>query len=209
MIKQDLKDLYFIANQWLVIPNTAWTKWRFSKRKGLLLHLGCGDDYLQGMINVDGNFQRKKELWLDLRNDLPFADGSAALVFCSHTLEHLYPYEAIKVLKEIRRVLASDDGVARIAVPSFEKCLEIVAGKRESGWPRAFEDAESQALNYLFCDGQHKYGYCAATLKAFAEEAGFSRIENYSATHKCAEKSYHGVVLGNEPQGSLIFELYP
>ena len=129
-------------------------------------------------------------------------------MFCSHTLEHLYPDEALAVLEEIRRVLA-DDGVARIAVPSFEMCLQIIAGRVRKEWPRKFADAESQALNYLFCDGQHKYGYCAATLRAFAEEAGFGRIENYSELNGSAEKVYHGVVLGNEPPGSLIFELYP
>ena len=207
MIRQSLKDLYFIANQWLVLPNTMLTKLRYSGQQELRLHLGCGDDYLEGMINVDGNIRRQKELWLDLRNRLPFADGSAALIFCSHTLEHLYPYEAIAALKEIRRVLDPKDGVARIAVPSFEKCLKIVSGEEKSGWPRVFEDSESQALNYLFCDGQHKYGYCASTLRKFAEEAGFGSIENYSAEQGCKEKTYHGVTLGNEPPGSLIFEL--
>ncbi|MFT5497728.1 MAG: prepilin-type processing-associated H-X9-DG protein [Kiritimatiellia bacterium] len=207
MIAQTFKDLYFTITQWIVLPNTARCRLRYVGKQQLKLHLGCGDDYIAGMINVDGNIRRKKECWLDLRNRLPFADNSASLIYCSHTLEHLFPYDAIALLKEMRRVL-SPDGVVRLAVPSFERCLKIMAGEDFSDWPRSFEDRHSQVLNYLFCDGQHKYGYCFDNLSKFCEEAGFSRIENYSAEHAETPKMYGDVEIGREPKGSLILELY-
>ena len=127
MIAQTAKDLYFTLNQFLVLPNTWLRRAQYAGTRHLKLHLGCGDDYLEGMINVDGNINRKKELWLDLRNRLPFSDQSADLIYCSHTLDHLFPYDAVALLKERQRVIAAA-GVVRLAVPSTERCLAIAAG---------------------------------------------------------------------------------
>ena len=207
VIEQSLKDTYFAINRWLVLPNTSLCRLRYGRKQQLKLHLGCGDHYIPGMINIDGNIRRKKECWLDLRNRLPFGDNSASLIYCSHTLEHLFPCEAIDLLREMRRVLAPE-GVVRLAVPSFERCLSILAGEDFSDWPRSFQDRHSQVLNYLFCDGQHKYGYCHANLSKFCEEAGFSRIAPYSAEHGVTPKMYGDLELGREPKGSLVLELY-
>ena len=206
MLAQGLKDVYFLINRFVILPNTWWTRVTHRRTKNLVLHLGSGDDYRDGMINVDGNFRRKKDLWLDLRNPLPFASGSARLIYCCHMLEHVFPEDAITLLTEMHRVLA-EDGVIRLAVPSFERCLEIAAGRDESRWPREFGDPLSQAINYIFCDGQHKYAYCFDNLKRFAEQAGFECVCNYSAKHGVQERDYDGVVLGNEPVASLVVEL--
>jgi predicted SAM-dependent methyltransferase len=159
------------------------------------------------MINVDGNLFQRKDLWLDLRNRLPFADGSARLIYCSHVLEHLYPEDAIRLLREMCRVLAQD-GVVRLAVPSFEHCLVIADGGRsESTWPRQFDHPLSQAINYLYCDGQHKYAYCFDNLRAFVLRAGFAEVVDQSDTDGVAERQYAGLAIGGEPAGSLVVEL--
>jgi predicted SAM-dependent methyltransferase len=211
MLRQSLKDLYFSANRFLCLPATMLASVRYrmlrpQRPEGHYLHLGCGPDYLEGMINADGNLMRKIDLWIDLRNRLPFPDGSCAFVYSSHTLEHLYPEQAIRLLREIRRVL-SDDGIARIAVPNVEHALAILRGECQETWPRHFEDPLAQAVNYLFCDGQHRYAYNFAILAAFAAEAGFFRVAHYSAAHGCAPRRYGAVEVGNEPQGSLVVEL--
>lgn len=165
------------------------------------LHLGSGARYIEGMHNIDGNLFCKKDLWLDLRNPLPFPSKSAEFVYCSHALEHLYPDEAIHLLAEVYRVLR-EDGVARVAVPSVEHAIEVAAGRRAEAYPRPFDDPLAQAVNYLFCDGQHKYGYSFGILQAFAREAGFTDIRQCST-----EKSeYMGIVVGDEPAGSLVME---
>lgn len=213
MIRQQVKDVYFGLARVLTRPNAWLARWRHRQHAGkgtLRLHLGCGPHYLPGMINVDGNIRRRKDLWLDLRNPLPFPDGSVSLIYCSHMLEHLFPDDALRLLAEMRRVL-SEQGVARIAVPSLEHALEIARGKAEADvsarFPRAFDAPPAQALNYLFCDGQHKYGYCWELLEAFARQAGFTRITNYSAENGVAEKPYGPVTLGPDLPGSLVVEL--
>ncbi|MCI0363667.1 MAG: methyltransferase domain-containing protein, partial [Phycisphaerales bacterium] len=200
-----LKDLYFAAVQFLTMPNTMLARLRFRRRNALRLHLGCGLHYLPGMINIDGNLLRKKDLWLDLRNPLPFPDRSASLIYCAHTIEHLFPDDAIELLKEMRRVI-SDDGVVRLAVPSMEYALAIARGEVTVSWPREFRDPLAQAINYLFCDGQHKYGYSWIVLADFAAQAGFTRVSDISNQQR-EKKQYGPIVLGPELTGSLVAEL--
>ena len=209
MLRQSIKDVYFLWNQYLCLPNTAIARLRFRNPKhaeGHYIHLGCGDDYIEGMVNVDGNWRRRSDLWLDLRNKLPFADKSVAVLYCSHTIEHLYPEQSMALLKEMRRIL-SPCGIIRIAVPSFEHAMRIVAGDMTSAWPREFESSDSQAINYLFCDGQHRYAFCFATLERFAKEAGFPTVVNVSRDHGVTKQRYGRLWLGGEPRGSLVVEL--
>lgn len=209
MIRQSVKDTYFALSRYLCLPST-WTadvKHRLRRpAEGYYLHLGCGFKYIEGMINADGNRFRKIDLWLDLRNRLPFPDRSCRFVYSSHTLEHLFPDEAIRLLREVRRVLAPE-GVARIAVPSVEHALCVAGGTRVEDWPRPFDDPVAQAINYLFCDGQHKYAYNFTILARFAREAGFGRVVDYSSDHGVSARQYGRVRVGDEPEGSLVVEL--
>lgn len=211
MIRQSLKDAYFHLVRYLSKPSHTMARLRYRLRpparpEGHYVHLGCGFKYIPGMINADGNIFRKIDLWIDLRNGLPFPDKSCAFVYSSHTLEHLFPYEAIALLKEIRRVL-TDDGVARIAVPSMEHALVVASGRGAEDWPRPFRDPMSQAVNYLFCDGQHKYAYTYDILRDFAVEAGFGTITHTSALFGTDPRRYGHLEIGNEPEGSLIVDL--
>ena len=158
MIAQTTKDIYFALSQYLVIPNTLLLRLLYCRSKGIKLHLGCGDDYITGLINVDGNILRKKELWLDLRNRLPFPTKCANFIYCNHTLEHLFPYDALRLLREMFRIV-SEEGVVRLAVPSFERCLAIADGKDQSTWPRSFKNSRAQSIItfkvWITCDSSH------------------------------------------------------
>jgi predicted SAM-dependent methyltransferase len=211
VIRQSVKDVYYQLVRYISLPSTWLARARYHllgppRPDGFLVHLGCGFKYIDGMINADGNIFRKIDLWLDLRNRLPFPSKSCKLVYSSHTIEHLFPYEAMALLKEIRRVLA-DNGVARIAVPSMEHALKVIQGGPVEDWPRPFADPVAQAVNYLFCDGQHKYAYNYNIIASFARECGFSKVVNYSESHGVAPKDYGDIRVGDEPDGSLIVEL--
>jgi predicted SAM-dependent methyltransferase len=209
VVPQPIKDALFAVNRIAVRPN-LWlsrARRRSEKDRGkLYVHLGCGENYIDGMINCDGNLFRKIDQWLDLRNPLPFPDSSVAVVYTSHTLEHLYPEEALALLREIHRVLRPD-GVARVAVPDISHFFKIAEGQARSGWPRRFDDPVGQAVNYLFCDGQHRYAYNHAILATFARQAGFADVRDISSEFGLAPRPYGELMLGNEPEGTLVVEL--
>ncbi|MEO6811820.1 MAG: methyltransferase domain-containing protein [Isosphaeraceae bacterium] len=214
MITQGIKDVLFGLNRHLTKPGTLAAAARYrlggvKEAEGLAVHLGCGGHYIPGMVNADGNLFRKVDLWLDLRNRLPFPDRSCRFVYSSHTIEHLFPYEAIALLREIRRVLAVG-GVVRIAVPSVTHALWVAQGGQTEDWPRPFADPVAQAVNYLFCDGQHKYAYNFDILASFAREAGFGDARDLSPAlgDFPSPKTYGGLTVGDrEPVGSLVVEL--
>ena len=211
MIRQQVKDVYYLLTRFLTIPNYYVAKLRLARRagpNGHYVHLACGPNYIPGMINIDGNFFRKTDLWLDLRNGIPCGTGSAFFVYCCSTLTVFLPDDALRLLREIRRALRPD-GTARISVASFEYALDIATGKVESKWPRPFDDPLGQAINHLFCDGQNKYAYSFSVLSSFARQAGFREVIHYSQEHGCQPKRYGDVEVGNEPKGSLVVELRP
>jgi predicted SAM-dependent methyltransferase len=209
MVPQPIKDALFAVNRIVVRPNLWLSRARRRSRPGsdpLCVHLGCGENYIEGMINCDGNLFRRVDQWLDLRLPLPFPDSSVAVAYTSHTLEHLYPDEAVRMLAEIRRILRPD-GVARVAVPDVSYFFKIAEGQARSRWPRKFDDPVGQAVNYLFCDGQHRYAYNHAILAAFAAEAGFTDVRDVSTEYGLAPRRYGDLMLGNEPEGTLVVDL--
>jgi SAM-dependent methyltransferase len=68
------------------------------------LNLGCGLDYHQGWINVDRNREVRADVYLELRDGLPFATSSFDLVLLDNTLEHIPKSRLIRFLEEIHRV---------------------------------------------------------------------------------------------------------
>lgn len=77
----------------------------------------------------------------------------------------------------------------------------------DNRFPRQFDDLSARAINYLFCDGQHKYGYSFGLISEFARQAGWNRVRQCSAADGVTPVSYYGRVIGAEPAGSLVVEL--
>lgn len=210
MYSQALKNIYFGIVRIATYPNFVLKK-TLSARSSepLLVHIGCGTNYLYGFVNVDANLRQKVDMWLDVRNGLPFPDQSVDFLYSCHVLEHFYPEEALGIFREMRRVL-KPSGVARIAVPSWEHAIDISCGRAEmydNRFPRQFDDLSARAINYLFCDGQHKYGYSFGLISEFARQAGWNRVRQCSAADGVTPVSYYGRVIGAEPAGSLVVEL--
>lgn len=98
-----------------------------SDADGLLLNLGCGMRVHPAWQNFDLQPLREGVMKLDVRGPLPFADGSARVVYHSHVLEHLDRVTAERFLRECRRVLRAD-GVLRVVVPDLEGICRAYLG---------------------------------------------------------------------------------
>lgn len=197
------------------------------KGSGLLrVNLGCGLITPSGWVNVDGSFNARlakhpilrralhalhvtsadkiKVAWNseilihDLRKPLPFRDESAAAVYSSHLLEHLYHEEAQQLIRESYRVLARE-GILRIVVPDLASIVqeylgERPFGERSTGAQRACSaDRLNQRLlmrssaplsgnlfsrlyNSWIDFHTHKWMYDANSLKHHIESAGFVEV---------------------------------
>jgi predicted SAM-dependent methyltransferase len=157
---------------------------------GLKLHLGAAGSSLPGWVSID---YWPADLAMDLRWGLPFARGSAELVYLCHALEHFYyPQEALAVMQDVHRVLGRG-GIARIVVPDIGACLRayvrndrrFFAARRTfwPWWPKNLTRLED-FLRYAGVGaspdrftGSHKFGYDFETLRRLLRRAGFRRIE--------------------------------
>ncbi|PIR87420.1 MAG: hypothetical protein COU11_00635 [Candidatus Harrisonbacteria bacterium CG10_big_fil_rev_8_21_14_0_10_49_15] len=91
------------------------------------LHLGCGEKYLPGYINIDypadqhSVMKVRADKYADLR-ELSYPDNSVDEVRSHHVFEHFNRAEALKMLSRWRRWL-KPGGVLLIETPDFEGCI--------------------------------------------------------------------------------------
>lgn len=149
------------------------------------LHLGCGPKYLPGFVNIDANPRQRLDLWLDVRNGLPFPSNSVDSVYSTHMFEHFFSGELNKLLSECWRVLKPGGGV-RLVVPNLASAI-MAYNQGRSEWfsdsfPRRFDSVGGRFANFIFCDGQHRTAFDFGYMQEVLGAAGFERVEELSET---------------------------
>jgi SAM-dependent methyltransferase len=190
----------------------------------LKLHLGCGLTTPAGWLNVDGSWNAKLARWpgtrkmlavtrmistenaavawgsvmyCDLRKRFPWGDATAAVVYASHLLEHLYRDQARRFLGECHRVLRPH-GVVRVTVPDLEALVRSYVEALGASAP-ADTETESPADRFMSSTWlrssvapqgslairiyrlltefeSHKWMYDARSLSALVRDAGFAEV---------------------------------
>jgi predicted SAM-dependent methyltransferase len=84
-----------------------------------MLNLGCGSRIHADWINVDSVASVPGIVRHDLRQGIPWPDGSVDVVYHSHILEHFTRSDAERFLRECHRVL-KPNGLLRVVVPDLE-----------------------------------------------------------------------------------------
>jgi predicted SAM-dependent methyltransferase len=184
VIHQRYKDILFLGLFKATLPNYYLrrfrSRWQRANGREVHLHLGCGRRYLNGFVNVDANPRQKVDLWLDVRNGIPFGDGSVASIYTTHMLEHFYPDELQRLLAECYRVLRPGGGM-RIIVPSLRTAIEAY-NRQQLQWfnpefPRPYDSLGGRFVNFIFCDGQHRSAFDYSHIQEALRRAGFAEIE--------------------------------
>ena len=80
------------------------------------LHLGCGNDYLEGWFNCDKSKDVAPDMVVDLEYPLPFKDNSIDEVKIFHTLEHINNF--VPLMHELHRITKKDAQI-KIKVPFY------------------------------------------------------------------------------------------
>jgi predicted SAM-dependent methyltransferase len=102
------------------VTDEARKSWFDESTFPVRVNLGCGVDYIEGYINVDGNPKVKANVHIDLDNPyikFPWDNGSVNLFYCSHVLEHIRHLVELKA--EMIRCL-EPGGVIVVVAPNFD-----------------------------------------------------------------------------------------
>jgi predicted SAM-dependent methyltransferase len=150
----------------------------------LLLHLGCSNRPKAGWINVDMH-PLATVYYADLRDPFDLNNGAVRHIHCEHVLEHLEHGDALRFLRECRRVLA-DDGTLRLIVPDAEKYL-LAYAQEDAGFFAALRHLGNAVeplthrmavINQMFrMGGAHRYAWDFEAVRAALLAAGFARVD--------------------------------
>jgi SAM-dependent methyltransferase len=205
LLHQRYKDIAYWGISKATLPNYLLRRYllRGGANGGARhLHLGCGTKYLPGFINVDGNLFNKIDLWLDVRNGLPFPTQSVDSIYSTHMFEHFYADELSGLLGECFRVLKPGGGI-RLVVPNLESAIQAYSQNQGSwfydSFPRHFESLGGRFSNFVFCDGQHRTAFDLTYLDEVLRLAGFREIEK---SREGKSRLYNGSVPLFEPGDS-------
>src|SRR4051812_46225066 len=92
MLKRQVKSAFYrFAGPLMAANGLVYRYLRAPRKSELRVQLGPGQrKYLEGWVNLDANmFTAKCDLWVDLRNPLPFRDETITCVYSHHVVEHL------------------------------------------------------------------------------------------------------------------------
>ena len=140
------------------------------------LHLGCGATRLPGWLNIN-LFGTNADVFLDLREQMPFPDSSVSAIFHEHLLEHLPYMAALRFTQECARIVRPG-GVLRVGVPDFRRYCESYLS--DQGLIEEMRPNRPTRL-LAFTEVFYEHGHCSMwdeeTLQLLMIEAGFSSVE--------------------------------
>jgi len=158
------------------------------------IHLGCGNNLLEGYLNIDKFVIAENVLNLDVLN-LPFSDGEVELILAEHLVEHLSFNEEKRFFNEMFRIL-KPDGILKIEVPDFEWVVNMFIKSKDEF--KSFYQVG--AVDHYFgngpkCDNRwgilttaiwgnqngdgqfHKNGYTKTKIESVGKLVGFNKVE--------------------------------
>ncbi len=140
------------------------------------LHLGCGDRYLKGYINIDHRKTTATDLVCDIKK-LPFDDNSVSQIEIYHVIEHLPRNDVPAAFMEWYRLLG-EGGRIIIEYPDFDQTV------------REYIDGNEKRLDNIFglqrfAGDAHLFGYNAERMKKLLQDCGFKEIKD------CEPQDYH------------------
>jgi hypothetical protein len=149
------------------------------------LNVGCGDDYREGFVNIDGSDALSRvDMVLDMPREMlssHFAEGTIAYILCNDFLEHHFHFEAVAILRDFKKILRPG-AVLEIRVPdagyilinpffSIERKLTFLFGGQDVPQGNADMDKSREVYPQYFC---HKYGWTKRRMRRELEQLGMT-----------------------------------
>lgn len=156
------------------------------------LNLGCGTDYREDFVNIDGSDALPKiDCRIDFTDDTLvyyFRLGSIEFILANDVVEHLFHWEAIRLFKDMFLVL-QPGGAIEIRVPDVEyilnshytvetKILLLYGGQETPQGTDAEMDKSRANWPQFFC---HKYGWTRPSMESALRSVGFTDVRTESS----------------------------
>ncbi len=128
-IKPASKKMYLLIKWCRNIVTLQFLKYK----RGVSVHLGCGDEKKNGFINIDIRTTVATDYTIDLNRLRWFAAGSVRCFYSHAFFEHLYRTERIIHMKNVHRSLMDDGFCCYIGLPYFPNIARHYLEKRKPG----------------------------------------------------------------------------
>ena len=179
MLSRNKKEAFYtLAGPLMKLNGFLYRKFRAPNSGKIKVHLGPGQKrYLPGWLNLDANvFSGNADIWVDLRNNLPFNDNSVSAMYSHHMIEHLPSLE--KHLSEVFRCLRPG-GIYRVGGPSGDAAIQKF-NENDINWFGEFPDKRDSIggrfENFIFCRQEHLTILTQSFLTELLEKSGFTNI---------------------------------
>jgi predicted SAM-dependent methyltransferase len=145
------------------------------------LNIGCGKDYKEGFVNIDGNENLKADYHIDIdKFDLAKYLGENKLdeIYAKDIIEHFTHWKAVELLKQFYKML-KPNGLLTIITPDFQTIIESEKPIKEKllwiyGGQDYFNDDEDRKFYpQFYC---HKFCWIQEDLVEQLKEIGFRNI---------------------------------
>ena len=152
------------------------------------LNVGCGTDYREGFINLDGsNTLPKIDKVIDVSSESllsHFEESKVEYILANDIVEHHFHWEAVKILKDFF-ILLKKGGMVEIKVPdaefiiktwrlSINRKLNLLFGGQDI--PQGHNskmDESRKKFPQFFC---HKFGWTRKLMKKELKTIGFAKV---------------------------------
>lgn len=145
-----------------------------NSQKQLSYNFGCGDNRIEGTINVDINEKFKPDAVMNFLEPLPIESNTVDLIYFLHVVEHISKKNHQLVFQEFHRILRMG-GIICIAYPEFIRCamnyINNYKGKRDF-WEATIYGRQSTEFDFhVALMDSPRFGF-------FLKLCGFEILEN-------------------------------
>lgn len=156
------------------------------KKKEVKLHIGCGSDYKEDYINIDG-FDRSVADLIALSHKLPFTNNSVDLIESHHLLEHLSYSEFRDTIREWHRALKYGGKITAECPDLIENMKIFLSSDYTKRWLWYRGEHPYGRLRAIYGvdwgPGQlHKSGFDKERITGLLDESGLKGIKCSSAS---------------------------
>jgi predicted SAM-dependent methyltransferase len=147
---------------------------RLIKEKLIRLDIGSGDFPLEDFVSID--LHKDADVVHNIKEPLPYKDGTVDEIYCSHLIEHVWDEEIRDILRDWRRVL-KPGGQLTIWTVDFDKLVQYYNRDKYKRDEKLMRYINWRIFNKNEPGEEHKSVYTKEYLSKILNNLGFKRVK--------------------------------